>query len=636
VAYQKQTWVDYDPRYPMSASRFQHIENGIEAAFDEVAQVKGIVEAPATEVVQDVLDTSISDPASTVRTTLDDGYAPRSVRDRHAPAFGVYFPEAEGALGGGNIDTVPIRNALAAAIAGKGWLHLQQPHKVDGAITAGVGARITNDADGQLVAAAVMARLVDVQGLNTRIEGVTLDSGTDSSGNDFVTSELMRIGTSTSGPLSAKHKNVTLVGHGKVPRGVYVESSLTILDSFQIDGCQTGIQCTQSLVRTRIYNPVITNWVERGIYVLGSDDGAGNYTSVVDFVIDGGRITDMAPGGTSRYPCRIQGGSEAHPHQNVTIRNLLVQGTGTSYTDPVNPGTADQISLAYVHGFKIHGIWSFDGGDGGMTIEAECANGTISDYHIYRSDSVGIFLGASGDTYVRNIAVGVGVIKDCGQNRQGNVANPCAIKAQHLQKSSVVGAVLGNEDGTACPVGVYMKNCDNLELGPNVNNGLTVALYRNDGGNTNVRIHGAQRTIVKPSDTTLNNTATLTTDPHLTTAVESNATYDIELLVSYNATTTGDINFHFTGPAGMVFNWLASGLATASTTGTGQVSFAKNTVGGSRPIGGSGASAMVLIKGIMTTSTASGTFALQWAQSTAEASDCTVQAGSWMKPIRIS
>lgn len=55
-----------------------------------------------------------------------------TTRTMHVPAFGIYFPEAEGAAGGAVDDTAAIRSVLAAASTGKGTVYFSQMHRVIG------------------------------------------------------------------------------------------------------------------------------------------------------------------------------------------------------------------------------------------------------------------------------------------------------------------------------------------------------------------------------------------------------------------------------------------------------------------------------------------------------------------------
>ena len=78
------------------------------------------------------------EPVSGHRTksSLDVQSVNRTARAKHAPALGLYFPEAEGAVADGRTDDAAAINAAdAAAVAGGGRLHVQGTHAIASTVT---------------------------------------------------------------------------------------------------------------------------------------------------------------------------------------------------------------------------------------------------------------------------------------------------------------------------------------------------------------------------------------------------------------------------------------------------------------------------------------------------------------------
>lgn len=158
-----------------------------------------------------------------------------------------------------------------------------------------------------------------------------------------------------------------------------------------------------------------------------------------------------------------------------------------------------------------------------------------------------------------------------------------------------------------------------------------------------VTVEGAAAVAQRPAgfvrrstDTSPVNNSTTLVDTGLALAVEANATYEIKAFIAYNATTTADMKCSLVLPAG------ASGVVTpnalrAAATGVSDtiqrqvISNLNNIV-----LGGTGGNAVALIEGTITMDATAGQVKIQFAQSTAEASDCTVNTGSYLKLIRVA
>lgn len=80
-----------------------------------IVQSYALLRGPAGEADDPSMAAVLSDTASQSRTQLDDSYPARENPTQHAPAFGLYFPEAEGAVRDGSTnDAAAIQAAIDA------------------------------------------------------------------------------------------------------------------------------------------------------------------------------------------------------------------------------------------------------------------------------------------------------------------------------------------------------------------------------------------------------------------------------------------------------------------------------------------------------------------------------------------
>lgn len=139
----------------------------------------------------------------------------------------------------------------------------------------------------------------------------------------------------------------------------------------------------------------------------------------------------------------------------------------------------------------------------------------------------------------------------------------------------------------------------------------------------------APRYAYKSSDETVNNTATLQSDDFLLLDVAASTRYEFELYITYTSNTTPDLKLGWTLPTGasnsyvyQFFDgatWVASSGATVPTAGVA--------------IGGFGAALPARFQGVITISTTAGTMQIVWAQNTANASNTTIHAGSYLRVL---
>ena len=159
------------------------------------------------------------------------------------------------------------------------------------------------------------------------------------------------------------------------------------------------------------------------------------------------------------------------------------------------------------------------------------------------------------------------------------------------------------------------------------------------------RITAAQLTSMMPveiyklSNTDRASTVTLTDDPELTYTLEANAVYRVEAFLHYAAISAAGFQAAWTVPSG------ATGNRSALGAGSTQVSsdnvsgrFGVHAYGTAADYGDRASASNQMFayeESILTTSSA-GTLAVQWAQSTSNATASRLAAGSSMRIKRLA
>ena len=683
MAYQKQTWVDYDPRYPMSASRFQHIENGIADAFDAVAQVQGIVEAPATEVVQDVLDTSIADPASTVRTTLDDGYAPRVVRDRHAPAFGLFFPEVEGALLDGVTDDSAALSATfsAAAAAGAGSTVQFPANKtsyVGATVSVPAGIRVVGQYGTSVVKTSANVRIFTLAGSGITFDGLWLKGSLPggSAGDAGFSSQM---GIFYTGSPAARVSDITVRRckfddfHGV---GVQVIHGANItIERCDFNNYAAGGAWFTSVIGGRVDRCTFNG---TGQLYLGtnfcyaftattqistSGTNAGLVTPSINpkcqnILVTNNIVTNQA------WECL-----DTHLGDQITFSGNQCYGPGagiavvgndnapmfspTNITINNNTVKCD-LSVASNGGIAL--IGAKDAG-GGTNTGRERVTGTVSNNRLYGcmiddqvssgainvSHSAGVIV--SGNTLEACRSVGV-YLRDAPDTVvQGNTIidlwrTSAASQAFYVVKDDINFTVhlVSNVMGTN---GLAKPNINSVAVGGSSDAGITLRMTAN-------RLTGAvnsamSKVILAPAlfvktatDQTVNNSAALVASG-LTVSVEANSTYELSGFVAYNSSQVADLAVGWTVPAGASMQWLLDGLYFNSTSAAGSVYRSLLNAAQSGTAGGPGAAnAVARPVGTITTGATAGAVTLTFAQNTADPTDTKLLAGSWVRLTKVA
>lgn len=146
-------------------------------------------------------------------------------------------------------------------------------------------------------------------------------------------------------------------------------------------------------------------------------------------------------------------------------------------------------------------------------------------------------------------------------------------------------------------------------------------------------------TIIKPADQTINDSTTFQNDNALFASLPVSTTWEVEMLLSYDGSTTGDFKAGWASPpsgATAVLSWAGGGTgASSSPVNMGGIIA---TISASSSFGGVGVGTAVpvWVRGTLTMSSTAGTLQLQWAQNTLDATILTLHAGSMLKLRQVS
>lgn len=134
----------------------------------------------------------------------------------------------------------------------------------------------------------------------------------------------------------------------------------------------------------------------------------------------------------------------------------------------------------------------------------------------------------------------------------------------------------------------------------------------------------------------INNSTTPVVDTALQRRVEANAVYHFEGEFVFDASATADLLFGFSAPAGSSGEWSAMGMgsgtsASPSTVSTTRINLTTNAAFGAIAVG---TQQYLWFRGTIVTGATAGTFGVRYAQNTADASNLTPRAGSYLKMER--
>lgn len=282
-------------------------------------------------------------------------------------------------------------------------------------------------------------------------------------------------------------------------------SSKVVYRRCDVDGASIGFRIGGSSTRVKVLDGDIRQTKNGGIYVVTGGVGG---PSPSEIEISGNTVRDLGAGGTSRTYIQVTGDPNAYCKNILITRNWCL-GINKSYTDPVTPGTADQITFNYVDGIDVIGNVSMYGGDCGISGTLNNNVNIVGNYCAY-TDSVGIIVGSiSGPT---NGATVTG--NTCVNNAQSRMGDRPDWAATGITFWLAVGAVvMGNTlaDSQAGPT----ANVSNKELTANVATLTTSAAHGLAVG---------RRIVVAGVDATFDGTHTVTAVTATTVSYAKTAT----------------------------------------------------------------------------------------------------------------
>lgn len=143
----------------------------------------------------------------------------------------------------------------------------------------------------------------------------------------------------------------------------------------------------------------------------------------------------------------------------------------------------------------------------------------------------------------------------------------------------------------------------------------------------------------KTATESVTTSSVLQDDDELFVSVEANSFYIIAAVLFYDGATTGDFKFKFIGPTSATFGFSAMIPSLAITTVAGNTTnFDAFDETDTLSVGAVGAGTVlsIAINGILVVSSTAGTFKLQWAQGTSDATASRVFANSFIKLTKVT
>jgi hypothetical protein len=134
--------------------------------------------------------------------------------------------------------------------------------------------------------------------------------------------------------------------------------------------------------------------------------------------------------------------------------------------------------------------------------------------------------------------------------------------------------------------------------------------------------------VVKTANETVNNSATLQDDNHLSFHLPANGQWIFDASIKWSSGATPDLKLDWTLPSGTTGRY---GVVGDQAQGTPD---AQLDMAGTNVFPGGSGNFSTYLAGEITMGSAAGLVTLQWAQNTANASDTILQKGSWVRVMR--
>jgi hypothetical protein len=144
----------------------------------------------------------------------------------------------------------------------------------------------------------------------------------------------------------------------------------------------------------------------------------------------------------------------------------------------------------------------------------------------------------------------------------------------------------------------------------------------------------------KTASQSVTNSTTLQDDTHMQLSVTANSTYRLEGYLIFNgAASAANLKMGWSAPSGATLDWIGTGQNATATTTSGPVITNSQTIASNTyQLGtiGTGTNMAALIKGLLIVGGTGGTFKLQWAQATANATATTMVQNSHIELRRVA
>lgn len=136
---------------------------------------------------------------------------------------------------------------------------------------------------------------------------------------------------------------------------------------------------------------------------------------------------------------------------------------------------------------------------------------------------------------------------------------------------------------------------------------------------------------IKAADQVVNNSAVLVADTELTFDAKANTTYYIEIFLNILSGTVPDFDCLLNAPSGAVGRIILDQITGIAQTHTPVRDITAEVGPGCEGVTDGTHNEYMHFIGIVKTSSTAGAVVIKWAQNTANASDTTLKAGSWMR-----
>jgi hypothetical protein len=139
----------------------------------------------------------------------------------------------------------------------------------------------------------------------------------------------------------------------------------------------------------------------------------------------------------------------------------------------------------------------------------------------------------------------------------------------------------------------------------------------------------------KTANESVTSSTTLQNDDELFVSLAATAVYTLDMFILFDGSSTGDIKWKFTFPAGVTFNLIDLHESTPTVNNNANMAIFNQTETHALGCNGAGTFLPIFHTGIVTTTGTAGTLQLQWAQNTSNATATRVIAGSYMRLQRV-